>query len=549
MADPVDYDDIEDLDLGDEDAWQEEEMEQAPARCLFCEELMESPDAIFQHCSGYHQFDIREICRRWKLDCFGYIKMVNFIRSQKIKAESFKKYMRELDKPPWDADEFMQPYDPEDEMLQFDIDEILEEISASQEQNIASTKSCSLPNGSGESPVLSGVGNQPVDQDTVTLARAEYQALLHRLQVAETQVKQNEEQLQQVVEDMENMRVVTKDVLTSAPEIFIHNTPSGGPQDDTDDDPYFSTYAHFSIHEEMLKDKVRTESYRDMMYENESAFRDRLVLDLGCGTGILSMFAVKAGAKHVYAVDQSEVLYQAMDIARENDLQDKITFIKGKLEDIQLPVEKVDIIISEWMGYFLLFESMLDSVLFARAKYLKPDGAVYPDRCTISLTATSDLDLHTDHVTYWENVYGFKMSCMQSSVIRECSVFVVKPETIATDHCVIKEIDVCTCGLEDLQFTSQFQLNVLSEKPIVALVGYFDIYFEKYLNKKIHFSTGPNSTPTHWKQSVFLLDNPIQTKKGEALRGSLTCRKNRKDPRSLLITVKLNDRIFTYIME
>ena len=63
---------------------------------------------------------------------------------------------------------------------------------------------------------------------------------------------------------------------------------------------------------------------------------------------------------------------------------------------------------------------------------------VYPDRCTISLTATSDLDLNSDHVTYWENVYGFKMSCMQSAVIRECSVYVVKPETIATDHCVIK---------------------------------------------------------------------------------------------------------------
>ena len=52
------------------------------------------------------------------------------------------------------------------------------------------------------------------------------------------------------------------------------------------------------------------------MYENESAFRDKLVLDLGCGTGILSMFAVKAGARHVYAVDMSDVIYQAMDIAR-----------------------------------------------------------------------------------------------------------------------------------------------------------------------------------------------------------------------------------------
>ena len=80
MADPIDHDDFD--DLGDEDAWQEEEMEQAPARCLFCEELLESPDVVFQHCSHIHQFDIRDICRTWKLDCFGYIKMINFIRSQ-----------------------------------------------------------------------------------------------------------------------------------------------------------------------------------------------------------------------------------------------------------------------------------------------------------------------------------------------------------------------------------------------------------------------------------------------------------------------------------
>ena len=59
---------------------------------------------------------------------------------------------------------------------------------------------------------------------------------------------------------------------------------------------------------------------------------------------------------------------------RENNLQEKITLLKGRIEDIDLPVKEVDIIISEWMGYFLLFESMLDSVLYARDKYLKPDG-------------------------------------------------------------------------------------------------------------------------------------------------------------------------------
>lgn len=64
-------------------------------------------------------------------------------------------------------------------------------------------------------------------------------------------------------------------------------------------------------------------------------------------------------------------------------MEDKITLIKGKVEEVELPVDKVDIIISEWMGYFLLYESMLSTVLFARDKWLKPDGLLFPDRARI----------------------------------------------------------------------------------------------------------------------------------------------------------------------
>ena len=64
-------------------------------------------------------------------------------------------------------------------------------------------------------------------------------------------------------------------------------------------DYYFDSYAHFGIHEEMLKDEVRTLTYRNSMYHNKHLFKDKVVLDVGCGTGILSMFAAKAGAKHV----------------------------------------------------------------------------------------------------------------------------------------------------------------------------------------------------------------------------------------------------------
>ena len=99
----------------------------------------------------------------------------------------------------------------------------------------------------------------------------------------------------------------------------------------------------------MLKDEVRTRTYELAITQNQHLFRDKIVLDVGCGTGILSMFAAQAGAKHVYAVDCSSIIEQARKIVKLNGFEDKITLIRGKIEEIELPVEQVDVIVSEWM--------------------------------------------------------------------------------------------------------------------------------------------------------------------------------------------------------
>jgi protein arginine N-methyltransferase 1 len=86
----------------------------------------------------------------------------------------------------------------------------------------------------------------------------------------------------------------------------------------------------------------------------------------------------------------STIIEKAKEIVAVNGMSDKITLLQGKMEEVELPFPKVDIIISEWMGYFLLYESMLDTVLYARDKYLAPQGLIFPDKATIFMAGIED---------------------------------------------------------------------------------------------------------------------------------------------------------------
>lgn len=112
----------------------------------------------------------------------------------------------------------------------------------------------------------------------------------------------------------------------------------------------------------------------------------------------LYRFAVKAGAKHVIGVDMSTIIFKAREIVEVNGMSDKITLIQGKMEEIEMPFPKVDIIISEWMGYFLLYESMLDTVLYARDKFLVKDGLIFPDKATIFVAGIEDGDYKEEKI-------------------------------------------------------------------------------------------------------------------------------------------------------
>ena len=112
---------------------------------------------------------------------------------------------------------------------------------------------------------------------------------------------------------------------------------------------YFSAYNSLIHQKEMLEDTVRMDAFHDAILENAENFAGKVVLDVGCGTGVLALFAAKAGAKKVYAVEATRSADLARILIKGNKVEDVVTVIQSTVEEVELP-EKVDIIVSEFMG-------------------------------------------------------------------------------------------------------------------------------------------------------------------------------------------------------
>lgn len=504
-----------------EDEWEEMEESDSVLECLFCKETFSNITSAFSHCKIEHNFDISSLKIKHDMDFYSYIKLITYIRTTNADAAS----ITGAAKPLWLDDAYLKPVRQED-WLTFDFDSLNEEVQEPKQGFHAN-----------------------VENGLVTLSEAHFTELQRTIQSLTAKLNEAHNCLALSKDDMETMKKSMQNIMSDGGG-DVSNDPAVvlncvGKVNIEDDQGYFNSYAHFGIHHDMLFDKVRTESYKSAILDNPDVMKDKTVMDLGCGTGILSMFVATAGASQVIAIDQSDIVYNAMDIVRENNLQDKIKIIKGRLEDTKLP-DKVDIIVSEWMGYFLLFEGMLDSFIYARDNYLKPGGLLLPNKCNISLVGSGDSETHHRFISCWSDVYGYKMNCMKSEVIREASIDIANPEHLITTPHELCNIDLTTCTTETVNFSSEFKLNVLRDGNLSFFVGYFDTFFD--LPKPVTFSTGPQAIPTHWKQTVFYLKDPIPVKKDDCLTGTLICSRNTSDIRGLVVQIIMLGKTYKYIL-
>lgn len=239
--------------------------------------------------------------------------------------------------------------------------------------------------------------------------------------------------------------------------------------DKTSSELYFHYYGMLQHQQNMLQDYIRTGTYHSAITENKSDFAGKAVMDVGCGSGILSLFAAQAGARVVYAVEASNMAQFAEQLAQANpEIGDKIKVLHGKVEEVVLP-EKVDVLVSEPMGTLLVNERMLESYIYARDRHLKPGGLMFPSQGRIYVAAFSDYILHAEIASkagFWqqESFYGVDLTCLAGPAARGYFTQAVVdqiPSNVLVSNTAVHAFDFLSCTDDDLQdFTIPLSLQI-----------------------------------------------------------------------------------------
>lgn len=210
------------------------------------------------------------------------------------------------------------------------------------------------------------------------------------------------------------------------------------------------------------------------------------------------------------------------------------------------------------MGYALLFEAMFDSVIYARDRYLAPDGLMVPSHATLRIAPFADPDFIASHISFWHNVYGFKMDSMLLKIYDEANVRSIQPAAIPGDTNVFLPLPLHTITVQELTFLKNFHVTL--NEDIDELDGWaiwFDIFFmpsrdstvpenavPSDMQKKgfVAFTTGPDGPETHWQQAICLIDHgkrePQSLKKGQVITGKIGYEKKSAGSRLLDISIE-----------
>ena len=258
----------------------------------------------------------------------------------------------------------------------------------------------------------------------------------------------------------------------------------------------------------MLADEVRTSSFLRAIMEVVDP--GSVVLDIGSGTGVLSLFAAMAGASHVFAVEREPVIGLASEIAASNGLSERITFIAGSSTDVEIP-QRADVLISETIGNVGFDEGIAVWVADAKNRLLKPNARIVPRRVdAIASLVSVPRDFRT--IEQWSEPLHTLDFAPLARVVRNSLLWTdLSPAAIVTRPTVVFGLDFS----EDLGSLAGVVRGEVMKDALVHGIG---VWFRSDLTSNVTITNAPPNEVPSWAQGFLSLDEPIAVVAGDHIR-------------------------------
>jgi len=275
----------------------------------------------------------------------------------------------------------------------------------------------------------------------------------------------------------------------------------------------FDHYSELSLQRIMVLDKPRTDAFAEAISEVVGT-GDRVV-DVGAGSGLLSMLAAKAGAESVCGLERAAIADVARHLVKTNGLDEVVEILHENASTYESE-EKVDLIVSEWLGHFAFTEGMLQHVIACRDKNLKPGGRMLPSGVKLLLAPLHSPQLYEkEGPGSWNiEVHGLDYSSLEEIEANQAigvKTFIDSADLLAPGQTIVN-LDLVAASEKDIWQSGELTFVAERDGQLQGFAG----WFSAQLSPSVCLDTAPDKPGTHWAQTYLPL-SPISVEKGESI--------------------------------
>lgn len=274
----------------------------------------------------------------------------------------------------------------------------------------------------------------------------------------------------------------------------------------------------------MLRDTVRAEPYRAAL--KALVPPGSRVVDVGAGTGLLSIFAAEAGAAHVTAIERSmQVAAMARSLVDTTPWADRITVIASDAGSVELAQlgGRADVLVSEWMGFYAIEENLMGVVCDVRDRLCTPEVICLPGRFSVHAAPTEEPERVSDAAFWDSKPWGLEYPILIDALELRADFggTVLEPSMLCGDPVTLWEDDIHT--LDPARAAGTWHSGATFDVTRAAQCTGIALWFETGFPDGTVLSIAPGQPATHWGSTVLPLRRPIAVTPGMTIEVRVTC--------------------------